>query len=171
MRTLIVDGYNLIHAVPRYAQLAATDIDSARERLIADLGARAAEGQPVTVVFDGGGNPSSDGTPRSMGGVTVIFSPAGTEADSVIEGLAAAIRSDGEEAEVVTSDAATRWTSVGAGVVVTRASSFGRELQADDEEWREHPDATGSATLEQRIDAETRRRLDRLSGRSGPRDR
>lgn len=165
MRRLIVDGYNVIHSVPRYASQAEQDVDGARERLIADLGARAAEGQDVVVVFDGGGNPSSQGQPVVVGGVTVVFSPAGTDADAVIESLAAAAREAGAEAEVVTSDAATRWTSVGGSVIVTRAASFARELEADDAEWREHPDRAGHARLEDRIDRGTREMLDRLTGR------
>lgn len=165
MRRLIVDGYNLIHSTPRYSSLAERDVDAARERLISDLGARAAEGQEVIVVFDGGGNPASQGRPAQMGGVTVIFSPAGTDADAVIEGLAAEARQQGSETEVVTSDAATRWTSVGGSVVVIRSQAFGRELADDDAEWREHPDEPSPARLEQRIDPETRRRLERLTGR------
>lgn len=167
MRRLIVDGYNLLHSAPRYAAEAARDIDAARERLIADLGARAAEGQAVTVVFDGAGNPSSAGEPQQVGGITVIFSPAGSDADTVIEALAVRAREAGEETEVVTSDGATRWTSVGGPVTVTRASTFGRELEDDDREWREHREAGRSkATLEDRISPEARRRLDRMTGRS-----
>jgi len=166
MRRLIIDGYNLLHSVPRYAAEADRDIDAARQRLIADLGARAAEGQDVIVVFDGGGNPSSDGEPRQIGGVTVIFSPAGTDADAVIESLASRARQECEEAEVVTSDGATRWTSLGGPVTVTRAPSFARELEYDEREWRERHEAPRSrATVEGRIDPATRQQLDRIAGR------
>lgn len=166
-RRLIIDGYNLLLCAPRYAEDAERDLDTARERLIADLGARAGEGQQVTIVFDGGNNPFSDGEGRPVGGVTVIFSPAGTDADTVIESLAAAAREAGDETEVVTSDAATRWTSVGGPVIVTRASTFARELDSDETAWREHRDeaARGRATVSDRIDGGVRDHLDHLAGR------
>lgn len=166
-RRLVIDGYNLLRSAPRYAADVERDIDAARERLIADLGARAAEGQEITVVFDGAGNPFSDGEPRQVGGVTVIFSPAGTDADAVIEALAASARAAGEETEVVTSDAATRWASLGGTVVVTRASSFARELADDEDAWRAEGDesASGRATVSDRLGDEVRSRLDRLAGR------
>lgn len=169
-RRLIIDGYNLLLSAPRYSATADTDLDAARERLIADLGARAAEGQQVTVVFDGAGNPFSDGEPHDVGGVTVIFSAAGSDADAVIEALAAAARQAGEEAEVVTSDAATRWTSLGGPVIVTRASAFARELVDDEAAWRAHAarTATGRVTVSDNLDAELRVRLDRLAGRRIP---
>jgi predicted RNA-binding protein with PIN domain len=166
MRRLIIDGYNLLRSVPRYAADVACDFDAARERLIADLGARTAEGQSVTVVFDGGANPASDGEPRLVGGVTVIFSPAGTEADSVIEALAAAAREAGDATEVVTSDGATRTTSMGGSVTVTRSSTFARELESDELAWRERHEAPPTRrVVSDRIDTETRDRLDRMAGR------
>ena len=170
---LIIDGYNLLRSTARYAEDVDRDLDSARERLSADVGARAGEGQDVTVVFDGGNNPHSDGQPRLHGGITVIFSPAGTDADSVIESLAAAAREAGEDTEVVTSDVATRWTSVGGPVVVTRASTFARELASDDAEWREQRDAAahGKATVSDRLADDVRQHLDRLAGRRRPSQR
>jgi predicted RNA-binding protein with PIN domain len=166
-RRLIIDGYNLLRSASRYAPEVERDIDAARERLIADVGARATEGQKVTIVFDGGNNPHSDGEARPVGGVDVIFSPAGTDADTVIESLAAAAREAGDETEVVTSDGATRWASVGGPVIVTRASTFARELDADETAWREHRDvaAKGKATVSDRIDGGVRDRLDGLAGR------
>jgi len=169
-RRLIIDGNNLVRTAPRYAAVVERDFDTARAMLIADLGARAAEGQDVTVVFDGAGNPFSEGRPESIGGITVVFSPAGTDADSVIESLATAARAAGEEAEVVTSDSATRWASLGGSVIVTRAPAFARELEVDDAEWRSlrAEKGRGSATLADRLTGEVRARLDHLAGRRKP---
>jgi predicted RNA-binding protein with PIN domain len=167
MRRLVVDGYNVLRGTRRYADMAARDFDAARDRLIADLGARAAEGQSVTVVFDGGANPFSDGEPRLVGCVHVIFSPSGTDADAVIEALAAAARDAGDETEIVTSDGATRWTSMGGPVTVTRASAFALELELDESSWREHHEAPRArATVADRLAGDVRSRLDRLVGRS-----
>lgn len=172
-RRLIIDGYNVLLGAPRYAADVQRDIDSARERLIADLGARAAEGQHVTVVFDGASNPFSDGETRQVGGISVIFSPAGTDADSVIEALAAVAREAEEETEVVTSDSDTRWASAGGAVVVTRASSFAKELGADESAWRREADvaARERATVSDRLETGVRSRLDRMAGRRLPPER
>jgi predicted RNA-binding protein with PIN domain len=167
VRRLIVDGYNLLCGAPRYASLTEHDIDAARERLIADLGSRVAEGQDVTVVFDGGGNPSSDGLPHEIGGVTVIFSPHGTEADSVIESLASTAREAGESVEVVTTDSATRWAAGGGSVTVTRATTFARELEGDESSWRrESGSPRRRATVADALPPDVRARLDRLAGRT-----
>ncbi|HEY5548541.1 MAG TPA: NYN domain-containing protein [Coriobacteriia bacterium] len=169
MRSIIVDGYNVLRGTPRYAAVAARDMDAARECLIGDLGARAAEGASVTIVFDGGGNPSSEGEPREVGGVTVIFSPHGHEADAVIEALAAAAREAGEPVEVVTSDGATRWTAAGGSVTVTRATSFARELADDEASWRREDAAPRRrTTVSDAVDDGTRERLDRMAGRKNP---
>jgi predicted RNA-binding protein with PIN domain len=166
VRSIIVDGYNLLCGTPRYAALMDRDIDAARERLIADLGARVVEGAMITIVFDGGGNPTSDGLSREVGGVSVIFSPSGTEADTVIEGLAAAARDAGEPVEVVTSDGATRWTAMGGSVTVTRAAAFAGELAEDEASWRAEDAAPRRrTTVADGVDQNTRMRLDLLAGR------
>jgi uncharacterized protein len=168
-RRLIIDGYNLLCGTPRYSALVERDIDGARERLIADLGAGVAEGADVTVVFDGAGNPESDGLPREIGGVTVIFSPHGVEADAVIESLASDARAAGERVEVVTSDGATRWTAAGGSVTVTRATTFARELASDESEWRGESGAPRRrATIGDTLAPAVRARLDRLAGREEP---
>jgi predicted RNA-binding protein with PIN domain len=169
MRRLIVDGYNVLFGGPRYAELAARDVDAARERLIADLGARVAEGEAVTLVFDGGGNPESTGEARVIGGVTVVFSPCGTDADSVIEALAAEARGFGDETTVVTSDAATRWTALGGSVTVARSPAFAGELADDETGWKEHAAGQGArVTVSDRLDEHTRERLSRMRrGRGG----
>lgn len=169
MRSIIVDGYNLLCGTQRYAAIMERDIDAARERLIADLGARVAEGASITVVFDGGANPFSDGAPREVGGVTVIFSPHGAEADAVIEALASSARAAGESVEVVTSDGATRRTASGGSVTVTRSTSFALELADDEDEWRRDQDAPRRRpTVADSVDDGTRQLLDRLAGRRDP---
>ena len=127
---MIVDGYNVLHAHPGYAALAADDLDAARARLVSDLAGFAQGGDRLVVVFDGGGNPGSDGAPHHIGSLTVIFSPAGSDADSVVEALAARSRERGEAAVVVTSDVATRH-AVRSGVVsVMSAEAFIADLAA-----------------------------------------
>ena len=121
---LIIDGYNVMHAHPEYGALARHDIDVARARLVSDLTTLAAQEDRVTVVFDGGGNPYSDGTPHHLGGLTVLFSPAGVTADTVIEALAQRARERDEAVMVVTSDRATRDAVRSGSVSIRSAESF-----------------------------------------------
>ena len=121
---LIVDGYNVMYAHPEYGPLARRDIDAARARLVNDLTAVAVQEGRVTVVFDGGGNPHSDGTPHHLGALTVLFSPAGVTADTVFETLAHRARERDEAVMVVTSDRATRDAVRSGGVSIRSAESF-----------------------------------------------
>jgi len=128
---LIVDGYNLLYAHPVYGPLVSEDMDAARARLVSDLAGYAQGGPGVTVVFDGTANPASDGSPHHIGHLCIVFSRAGTSADSVIEALARRARERGERATVVTSDSATRDTVRTGTVSVLSSEHFVQELAAD----------------------------------------
>ncbi|MDY0341298.1 MAG: NYN domain-containing protein [Coriobacteriia bacterium] len=121
---LIIDGYNVMYAHPEYGSLARQDIDVARAQLVNDLTMLAVQEEKVTVVFDGGGNPHSDGAPHRIGGLTVLFSPAGMTADTVIEALAQRARERDEVVMVVTSDRATRDVVRSGSVSIRSAESF-----------------------------------------------
>lgn len=160
MRRLIVDGYNVLHAHPDYAALAEQDLDSARARLVSDLAGLAQGGPRVVVVFDGAGNPDSDGTPHHIGALTVIFSRSGETADTFIESLAARSRERGEDTVVVTSDAETRQAVLGGPVSVLSAANF-LDVLSDDASDRGdagHPGAR-RVPVEQRIDSDIRQVL------------
>jgi len=124
----IVDGYNLLHAHPVHGRDIERDIDVARAHLVADLSGFAEAGPRTVVVFDGAGNPFSDGSPHHLGGLTIIFSAAGTSADTVIEALAQRYREREESAVVVTSDAATRDTVRAGSVSVLSSERFIEDL-------------------------------------------
>ena len=160
MRTLIVDGYNVIKQTPPYSALAENDLDAARAALVGDVSAFAHGEWKATVVFDGHNNPQSLGVPHDVGGVTVLFSRFGVDADTVIESLARSVRERGEEATVVTSDAQTQWTVLGGRVARMSSAEFSTELRAGSREWAEHaPSGDMKGRLENRVDAETRERL------------
>lgn len=120
----IVDGYNVLHAHPVHGREVQRDLDVARAHLVADLSGFAEGGPRTVVVFDGAGNPFSDGSPHHLGALSVIFSAAGTSADTVIEALAQRCRDRGESAVVVTSDAATRDTVRSGTVSVISSERF-----------------------------------------------
>lgn len=149
----LIDGYNLLHAHPVLGTMVGEDIDAARARLVAELAGFAQGGPRTIVVFDGAGNPFSDGAPHHLGGLTIIFSAAGTSADTVIEALARRFRDRGQAVVVVTSDAATRDTVRADSVSVRGAGAFAAELLATGVEQRESS-ARGSrrVPLGERID-------------------
>lgn len=162
MRTLIVDGYNVIRQTLPYKAIAEDDLDAGRLALISDV-AEFSHGEfRATVVFDGHLNEGSDGRPHTIAGVTVIFSRYGQDADSVIESLSRAARVAGDDAVVVTSDAQTQWTVLGGSVARMSSAEFASEIRSEDAEWREHaPSGSSKGRLEDRIDADVRERLSR----------
>ncbi|MDZ4170007.1 MAG: NYN domain-containing protein [Coriobacteriia bacterium] len=167
-RRLVVDGYNVIRSTPPYRELALRDLEAARAALVGDVAAYAGGDWDATVVFDGGGNPRSDGEPHSMWGVTVQFSPHGVDADAVIESLARRWRESGDSVEVVTSDAQTQWAVMGGSVVRRSATEFAGELRVAESEWREHtPNGMTKVRIEERIDPDIRATLDRWARGDG----
>jgi hypothetical protein len=166
VRAVVVDGYNVLRGSARYRRIVERDIDAARDRLVTDVASWAAEDLDAYVVFDGAANPLPDGTSTEVAGVRVMFSGHGVDADSVIEGIVAQRRRAGDEVLVVTSDAQTQWTTMGAGVVRMSAAEFGEEIVGAEREWNERariPDAT--RRVEDRIDPDVRDRLSAWLGR------
>ena len=162
MKTLLVDGYNVVRCTPPYRELADADLAAAREALVSDVAAFAQGEWDATVVFDGAGNKHSDGVPHRFGGITVMFSRYGMTADSVIEGLARSARERGGAVEVVTSDAQTQWTVLGGGVVRRSSAEFAGELRVSEAEWRESvPAGSASCRVEDRIPTDVRAVLER----------
>ena len=166
---LIVDGYNVLRSGWRYRHIQVDDytddeFNRAREALINDVVTYAGSDYEATVVFDGGGNEFSTGEPTSIGGISVIFSPAGSSADKVIEKLARRARERGVEALVVTSDAAIQDTVFGGGVDRMSANDFSLELDRYDHEvvQDETPKIARKSTIASRIDADTRAKLEAL---------
>jgi predicted RNA-binding protein with PIN domain len=168
LRTLIIDGYNVIHSTSPYDRLAGVDLDAARAALVSDVGAYAHGEWRATVVFDGHNNPFADGQSHEVAGVTVVFSRFGTDADTVVESLARAARERGEETRVVTSDAQTQWAVLGGTVTRMSSPEFGGELRRGGREWEEHsPAGDRRSRIEDRVDAYTRERLWRLARGKG----
>ncbi len=99
---IVIDGYNLIHAMPELARLVATDLERARDGLVAKLAVyRSQWNVRVTVVFDGRG--AGVQQTRPPGGVEVVFSRAPQTADAKIKNMLALEKSP-KSWTVVTSD-------------------------------------------------------------------
>ena len=170
-RILIVDGFNVLRSGSRYknVSLSLPDYDHdwfnrAREMLINDVVHYAGREYRATVVFDGGGNVESTGEVTTVGGVRVMFSPAGSSADKIIEKLAFEGRENGYEVMVVTSDATIQDTVFGLGVDRMSAEGFSIEVERyyHDAVLDEMPKVSEKRTVAGRIDAETLAKLEAL---------
>lgn len=163
MGQLIVDGYNLLHAPGRYAAALERDIATARDHLIDDLASLAGEGFEITVVFDGAANPLADGEATRVGGISVVYSPSGIDADTIVEGMAMQATRAGREVMVVTSDTETANAVAGRGVRIVSAAGFLDELdQADAERRDSAPTGRNRTTVEDRLAGEVRAILLRM---------
>ena len=170
-RILIVDGFNVLRSGSRYKRIVAPTPDwdhdafnRARETLVNDVVNYAGREWRATVVFDGGGNVESTGEVQKVGGVSVVFSPAGSSADRVIEKLAHEGRENGFEVMVVTSDAVIQDTVFGLGVDRMSAEGFSMEVERyyHDAVLDETPKVAEKRTVAGRIDADTLEKLKAL---------
>lgn len=168
-RVLIVDGYNVLRSTDAYRNLAEEDfadgmgLNPSREKLIADVATFAQRDYEATIVFDGAGNPESEGIPQKVAGITVIYSRAGADADQVIEKLAHDAQVRGREVLVVTSDSDTQWTVFHEGVTRMSSQAFVSEIEIANASWQErNPSPKVKTTLGERIDAETVAKLNAL---------
>uniref|UniRef100_UPI0026F169A5 NYN domain-containing protein n=1 Tax=Senegalimassilia anaerobia TaxID=1473216 RepID=UPI0026F169A5 len=158
-RLLIIDGFNVLRSGSRYQEAFAhpdyTDdaFNTARERLINDVINFAGREYKAVIVFDGGDNQFSTGEVETIGGVRIMFSPAGTSADKVIEKLAHDARVRNVETMVVTSDATIQDTVFGGGIDRMSANGFSREvgMYYEDVHLDETPKVALKRTLGDRI--------------------
>lgn len=158
-KLLIVDGYNVLRSGDRYRRISEPDytddtFNAAREVLINDVMNYAGRDWHAIIVFDGGRNAFSTGEAESVGGVRIVFSPAGQSADKVIEKLAHDARERQVETLVVTSDATIQDTVFGFGVDRMSANGFSREmgLYYEDAHLDELPETAEKNTVAGRID-------------------
>ena len=167
MERLIVDGYNIIFAWPELSALKDVNLQDARELLIATLADYAAmTRQKVTVVFDSHRRPDADASEQEVNGVRVVYSGRKTSADHVIERLLFEAKST-DEVTVATSDGLQRDLALGRQIKTVSALTL--KGQVDEVLSRRNQQMGDSRArsdiarrLEDRLDAKTRERLDRL---------
>lgn len=165
-KLLIIDGYNVLRSGSRYQRIKDPDytddwFNTARDALVNDVVNFSGSDWRAIIVFDGAGNDLSAGEAQTLGGVRIIFSPAGQSADKVIEKLAHDARERQIETMVVSSDATIQDTVFGFGVDRMSAEGFSRELGAYYEEARldETPAVARKNTVSERIPPETLAKL------------
>ncbi len=168
-KLLIVDGYNVLRSGSRYREITGPDytddtFNTARETLVNDVINYAGREWSAIIVFDGAQNEFSTGEAETVGGVRIMFSPAGQSADKVIEKLAHDARERQVETLVVTSDATVQDTVFGSGVDRMSANGFSREVGMHYEDVRldEAPKVSEKRTVADRIDAGTLAKLKTL---------
>lgn len=168
-KLLLVDGYNVLRSGSRYRQITGPDytddsFNTAREALVNDVVNYAGRDWRAIIVFDGGSNEFSTGEAETVGGVRIMFSPAGQSADKVIEKLAHDARERGIEALVVTSDATIQDTVFGGGVDRMSANDFSWEMNnlLVENELDATPRVSRKNTVADRIDPAVRAKLEKL---------
>ncbi len=185
---LVVDGYNVIGASPRYSALidehagagALADVaslsrdpyghdpfDAARTVLVADVATYAQGKYEAIVVFDAAGNLSEHRPTFVPGGVRVVFSRAGESADTVIERHVVRARTQGRDVLLVTSDNAIRATVGGIPVTTISSQLLAGDMQvANDQVALAHDDRSHMRmTVEDRLSPDLRAKLWELLGR------
>jgi predicted RNA-binding protein with PIN domain len=164
---LIVDGYNIIFAWPELSALKDVNLQDARELLIATLADYAAmTRQKVTVVFDSHRRPDADASQQEVSGVQVIYSGRKISADHVIERLLFEAKST-DEVTVATSDGLQRDLALGRQIKTVSALTLKGQVDAvlsrrDQQMGDSRARSDISRRLEDRLDAKTRERLERL---------
>lgn len=170
-KLLIVDGYNVLRSGSRYKHISRSNPDYtddafniAREKLINDVVNFAGREWRAIIVFDGAHNEFSRGDVETVGGVRIMFSPAGQSADKVIEKLAHDARERMVEALVITSDATIQDTVFGGGIDRMSADGFSHEMGTYYAEAKldDSPKVAQKRTVGGRIDAATLEKLKAL---------
>ena len=125
MKLLVIDGYNLLRAIPHLAQQERMDPEGAREALLDELNTyKRVKKHKIVVVFDAANTPFAEKSTHH-GGVKVVFTRQGELADTRIESMARELR---EKAVVITSDRALRKAVERHGAVSFSSHDFQEKL-------------------------------------------
>ncbi len=161
---LILDGYNLIGALERYATRSTGSLDASRELLINDaLKAAGWTGREIVVVFDAAQSPEPGRTElRAGGAVRVIYSAPKESADDVIERLIGSL--DGL-VTVCTADFALQRAVLARGAARSTPREF-EELLDELPAVTRTPDIPFRARISNQLSPETLRSLEEIRRRA-----
>ena len=134
---LLVDGYNIIHAWEQLREMAAEDLQSARDRLLEILSDYAGFCKPAVIcVFDAYKVPGGQERVYRYHNIDVVFTREAETADQYIEKTAHEL-SGKYEVSVATSDGLEQIIIFGAGAQRISAREFLTEILAAKEEMKE----------------------------------
>jgi predicted RNA-binding protein with PIN domain len=136
MATLIVDGYNVIHAWPSLKRLlSSASLEDARDELVRRVAVLGMiTGESVTVVFDAHHSSAMANSEEIVEGVRVIFTRKGRSADHTIERLAYEATNAGDVITVATSDRFQRDLVRGMGGAVISSLELERQVEEAEKE-------------------------------------
>ena len=159
-RYLILDGYNLISALKRYASHSTGGLDQSRELIINDaLKAAGWTGREIIIVFDASQSPEPGRTEmRAEGAVRVVYSAPAESADDIIERL---VRSDGGAYTVCTADFALQRAALANGAARSVPRDF-EDLLNELPALTRTPDVPFRARVSDRLSPEVLRSLEKL---------
>lgn len=163
---LVIDGYNIINAWEDLKDLARTDLEYAREKLINEIIEYAEfTGRKAIIVFDAYNVKSSREKVQEQKHITIVYTKEHQTADSYIEKYVTSL-SKYDDVKVATNDYAEQQIVLGKGA--SRISA--RELKLDLENARNRMrEQNNSSTkkiqrnwLEERLDEETLSKLENI---------
>ncbi len=157
---LVLDGYNIIGALGRYATRSTGGLDESRELLINDaLKAAGWTGREIIIVFDASRSPETGRTElRAGGAVRVMYSAPKESADDVIERL---VRTGGGSYTVCTADFALQRTVLANGGARSAPREF-EDLLNELPALTRTPDVPFRARVSDRLSPEVLRSLEAL---------
>ncbi len=163
-RYLILDGYNIIGALARYATHSTGGLDESRELLVNDvLKAAGWMGKKIIIVFDAARSPEPGRTEFRAGGmVRVIYSAPKESADDVIERL---VRSLNGAATVCTADFSLQRVVLAHGGARSAPREF-EELLDELPAVTRSPEEPFRTRVSDRLSPETLRSLEELRRRA-----
>jgi uncharacterized protein len=148
MKVLVIDGYNVIHAIPELESKLDASLEAAREALIGRCQAlKAARGDigEIQIVFDGQGDLKQAPMQRGTG-ISVLFTPEREEADDrILRLIKAAGR--GMEFVIVSDDNYVFNNSRAHGAKAVGVAEFARWLKPKSGRMTRSPGAVESKTL------------------------
>ncbi|MBI9074595.1 MAG: NYN domain-containing protein [Desulfatibacillum sp.] len=144
---VIIDGYNLAHALGLLDGFGGDDLEQAREDLCDMLAKyKKVKAHKITVVFDAQYAPDYETRRDTSKGIAIRYSPHGKLADSVIKNMA---RKEKERAIVVTSDRDVAGEVQACGAAAVSSQEFQSRLA---EAMYAEPESTSASSKERRVD-------------------
>lgn len=163
---LIVDGYNIINAWEELRDIAKTDLEYARDKLI-DAIIEYAEftGRKAIIVFDAYNIKSSKEKLELRKHITIVYTKEHQTADSYIEKYISSL-SKYDDVKVATNDYAEQQIVLGKGASRISARELKLDLDSAKAKIREKTSSVGKKIqrnwLEDRIDKETLSKLENI---------
>lgn len=163
---LIVDGYNIINAWDNLRDIAKSDLEGAREKLISDIIEYAEfTGRKAIIVFDAYNVKNSREKVEERKHITIVYTREHQTADSYIEKFITSL-SRYDDVKVATNDYAEQQMILGKGATRISARELKLDLDHANKKIREKNSSLEKRIqrnwLEERLDKETLSKLENI---------